>query len=389
MNILKNFSNYYIRINLVLVLTICILFYDRFFTNLLLISDPSKFHALVFFTDFSLIALIFAFILYFFAKRQFSNLMLFLLLLFFLTGLDISLKQTLKITGPDLSQFKHYLFMQDQYTFPSIHAFIASFLATFSYFKSKKYFPYILFICLSIGILRVSMGIHYFSDIQVSALLASLITYFSINLDDKLGFFSWFFDTLQNELELRRQLLHLIVGTILIILFISQLLTKEILLVVTLIGIFLSILCRFKNLPLITKVLNIFERDHDINTFPGKGVVFMFLGTTITFYVFPPHIAMASLTILTIGDSLTHMVGKYLGSIKTPLNSHKNIEGFIMGALFSALFAAFFVPFPYALIASFIVMFIELLTVKIGKYKIDDNLYLTIISGFILFTLMA
>ena len=55
------------------------------------------------------------------------------------------------------------------------------------------------------------------------------------------------------------------------------------------------------------------------------------LGITLSLLFFPPSIAYASITVLTLGDSMANIFGKVFGKIPLPFNRKKTFEGTICG----------------------------------------------------------
>ena len=133
---------------------------------------------------------------------------------------------------------------------------------------------------------------------------------------------------------------------------------------------------RKKEIRLVKKILQIFEREKDIKTFPGRGSFFLVFGAWLALAVFPKPIVLASVTIMAIGDSLATIIGKYIGRIPLPFNKEKSLEGSMIAFLGSVLAASYFVPFPQAMIGGAAAMFIEALPLKI-----DDNAIIPLIAG--------
>lgn len=134
------------------------------------------------------------------------------------------------------------------------------------------------------------------------------------------------------------------------------------------------------------KILSFFEREDHLTKFPGRGVLFFLLGAWCAVALFPNDMALASILILSVGDSVSHLYGRFLGKIKVPFFPHKNIEGHIAGTILAAIISSIFVPFAPALAAACIGMIIEIPHWKIGKIPLDDNLLIPIASGAALMT---
>jgi len=181
--------------------------------------------------------------------------------------------------------------------------------------------------------------------------------------------------------ETNRQIFHLILGVFLSFSVYYGIITPLIILFLTLLGIAISIISTKKEIPIIAWFLKRFGRK---NEFPGKGAIFMFIGSFIAAFLFSKDIASASIIILALGDSVGPLVGQY-GKIKHPLNSRKFLEGSIAGFLSAFIGAMIFVnPFE-AFFGAFFAMLIEGIDIKFGADQIDDNLTIPVVSGITIF----
>ncbi|MBS3815029.1 MAG: hypothetical protein KGY45_00520 [Hadesarchaea archaeon] len=202
------------------------------------------------------------------------------------------------------------------------------------------------------------------------------------------------------NLELKRQVFHGTLGVILVALlhygildWFGKIIPLEFLsvsarplLIMILIGLVLIALSRRHKVPFIYWLLITFERPKEIRVFPGKGAFFAILGMLIVVVLFSPPIAMASILILSLGDSISHLAGEKIGRTRHPLSKDKFLEGHIIGALAGAAGAALFVPPLWALIAALIAMLIEGIDID-SKFATlaDDNLVVPITAGLVLF----
>ena len=114
---------------------------------------------------------------------------------------------------------------------------------------------------------------------------------------------------------------------------------------------------------------------------PGRGAIFLVAGSLVSIIIFPLKIALASITILALGDAVGHVIGKFFGRLKNPLNKDKNIEGLIAAVIISILGAAYFVPWKIALLGSLAGMLVETPNLRFQKWKIDDNLTVPLVAG--------
>jgi dolichol kinase len=188
-----------------------------------------------------------------------------------------------------------------------------------------------------------------------------------------------------NKLELRRQAIHLLYGPTLVILHSYQLINTTLLLGMIIGGAIASYLIKRQRLTFLAKILSFFERDHHMQQFPGRGILFFTIGAYFSFLLFPVNIAYASIIMLSVGDAFTNIVGRHWGRIRTKLNPNKFIEGTIVGILLCIPVAYYFVPNLWAAItASIVAMFLEMPNVKIAEWEIDDNLLIPMGAGFTL-----
>lgn len=185
-------------------------------------------------------------------------------------------------------------------------------------------------------------------------------------------------------LEFRRQIFHLLFGFFLVLAIYLNILNLKILLIILLLGLFLSMVSRHHNIPIISWFLAKFDRPGV--RFPGEGAFFLIMGTVIVLAVFPKNISLASLMILTMGDSFAHILGKLFGKKKF---AHKTLIGTMAGISFGFIGALFFVSPITALLGSGFSMFFEAFELKILKTKIDDNIFIPVSSSIIMYIWIA
>ncbi|MFQ5474528.1 MAG: diacylglycerol/polyprenol kinase family protein [Candidatus Nanoarchaeia archaeon] len=188
-----------------------------------------------------------------------------------------------------------------------------------------------------------------------------------------------------DTLEFRRKIFHILVGLFFVGLIYLDLIGVLGILIIFLLGLFLSLIVKRRNVPVISYMLNLFEREKDKKTVPGKGALFIMLGFTLSLVLFPKDVAMAAIIILTVGDGLSHLVGRFSGAMPHPLNANKMIEGTIVGTFFAFLSAMIFVNPIEAFFAAGIAMGFEAVEWKIwGQETIDDNLIVPVIAGIVI-----
>lgn len=190
----------------------------------------------------------------------------------------------------------------------------------------------------------------------------------------------------ENALELRRQAFHILLGSFFMLIILGEWVDWRFFLALIVIGAGLSYVSARINIPIIAWFLNKFERT---TAWPGKGALFFVVGTFLVVVLFPKEIAIASILILTFGDSIAHLFGSYFGRINHPLNTLKMIEGTFIGFLAGGFAAAVFVPWQHAMAASATAMFVEGIELKFRKNTIDDNIIIPLVAGVVLWLLRS
>jgi len=181
--------------------------------------------------------------------------------------------------------------------------------------------------------------------------------------------------------ETRRRMFHISFGTVLALLFYYGI-SKLIFAILLGGSIILFLLYKKFKIPILHDVMLALERPKNLRTFPGIGAALFMLGCTLAVYLYSKQIAIASIMILAWGDAISGLLGPY-GKIRY-INPKKTWEGIILGILAGTISAQFFVPFLWAFAASSVAMLIEGLDLKIGKWKINDNLLIPLIAGLVL-----
>ena len=134
-------------------------------------------------------------------------------------------------------------------------------------------------------------------------------------------------------------------------------------------------------IPIIHQLLQKFERKNELENFPGKGIIFYLIGVSVALLLFPKEIAMASIMVLALGDSVSHLYGLHFGRIRHPLSKTKFLEGTIAGFVAGFIGALFFLGLFEAFIASLAAMIVEAVEIRIGTDQVDDNLVMPFVAG--------
>ncbi len=264
------------------------------------------------------------------------------------------------------------------YAFPSSHAAMA--FAPLHILEKGAlgsiWLAYGLFVAAS----RIYLGAHTLSEVAVGAALGYFAgLYFSENTK---------FDIKKDMFEVRRQLFHALLGIAIVFLLSKGYLNAFLLATITAAGLILSFLSRKAELPAIAWLLDKFERKDERKRFPGKGALSLVAGALVAVLLFPKNVALAAIMVLALGDSFSHIVGRFFGRTKQPF-SVKLVEGTIAGIVFGFLGAVLFVGTIEALAAAAAAMTIEAVEIRLGKTVVNDNLLVPLVAGVVIILISA
>jgi dolichol kinase len=182
--------------------------------------------------------------------------------------------------------------------------------------------------------------------------------------------------------ELRRQVFHLFLGFLTVLLLMLGWIDARIVFIVLIVGVSLSFISLKMKVPILNWFLEKFDkRDSKL---PGRGAMFFVAGVLLVLKLFPENIAYASIMILTLGDAFSHLFGRF-GRIKNVFNGRKKLEGSILGVLFGFLGAVLFVPVSYAFFGSLVAMFVETIEFRMSDGFVDDNILVPLVSGTVMY----
>ena len=263
----------------------------------------------------------------------------------------------------------------DSYSFPSAHTAVA-FALLIPFWRISKILASLWFVfAIFTGFARVYENVHYPSDIAGGIFLGGILGAFFSNPEIiKLIKVLW------KNLEFRRQTFHIITGFLSVFAHWAGFLRLRELAVLLVLGLIISLTSQYKKIPIISNILLLFDRPRD-KDFPGRGAFYFLLSVFFCLLIFPYKIAYAAILILAVGDSLNHLLTQNLARFSLKWNHKKNIGGVFLGMLFGAFAAQFFVPLYPAIIASIIAIFLETIPFRIGKFYIDDNITVPLVSG--------
>lgn len=128
--------------------------------------------------------------------------------------------------------------------------------------------------------------------------------------------------------------------------------------------------------PLFSYLIEKLERD---GSFPGKGALFFFVGVLFCLQFFGSDIAITSIIVLSVLDSITTVAGINFGKHK--LIGKKTLEGTLCGIFASAAVLLLFTSPLTAAVLSAAAGITELVS------PVDDNLTIPVVSCICLFFL--
>jgi len=194
-------------------------------------------------------------------------------------------------------------------------------------------------------------------------------------------------EKIDTSFELRREAFHIFLGTVIMLLiFLFKENAVWLLFFALIIGMTLSLLSLKFKLPLLYFMLLHFERPRYLRKFPGKGMLFFVAGCLLVLKLFSHNlnIVFASIVILTLGDSISHLVGL---KVEKKI-AKRSIGGTIAGILAAFIGASFFVKPLFAFIAAFIAMLSENVSLRVGLEEVDDNVIVPLVAGTTIFLLL-
>jgi dolichol kinase len=109
------------------------------------------------------------------------------------------------------------------------------------------------------------------------------------------------------------------------------------------------------------------------------GATYLFLSATVTFVLFEKNIAVPSVLVLTVADSLAAVAGKMINSIRF---FSKTLAGSLAFFITGLLVLWLFVPAPLSLL---LLVIGPLTILEAAVVKINDNLLIPLSTGFILY----
>lgn len=183
-----------------------------------------------------------------------------------------------------------------------------------------------------------------------------------------------------NKQEVERQLFHLGLGVAIVLMFYFKLLTVLELFIILVIGVVLAVIASKWKIPFINWFLKKFEREKV--RFPGEGATFYIFGCFLVIGLLPRDIAFASIMVLAVGDSLATLIGASIGRKKI---RNKTLEGSLAGFITAFFAAMIFVNASMAFLGALVAMIFEAVEIKFFGKTVDDNLFIPVIAGIIMY----
>lgn len=187
--------------------------------------------------------------------------------------------------------------------------------------------------------------------------------------------------------EIYRQALHILLGILLVIGVELRLLNWWIVLLAAVFFASCSLAHHLGfRIPIISHLYVGLGRKDELRHLPARGMIFYLIGSGLALLFFSKPVALAAVLILAFGDAFSTVVGKY-GDWRHVHNMKKTVEGTIAGSLLATLAASLYVGIIPAFIVSVASLLVETMDLRIGRFYLDDNLYLPLLAGALLLLL--
>lgn len=137
----------------------------------------------------------------------------------------------------------------------------------------------------------------------------------------------------------------------------------------------------FPELNVSNHLLFHFERSDDKINFPFNGAIWYSVGIIFPILFLPTDVASAIIAVLSAGDSMSTLIGKFAGKHRA---GSKSIEGFLSFLFFGSVAAAVFVSFQDAVIFAFLGALIEFFAFMDDNFLVPAGLTVFYIFYFII-----
>lgn len=260
------------------------------------------------------------------------------------------------------------------YGFPSTHT--SAGFAGASLLNSRIFYLW----AFLIGLSRITLGVHHIHDVLggliLGVVLGTIARRYEKDICDIM--------TVEQVFEIRRKAFHIIFGALTgaMIYLLPEPISISVLSLILFVSVLFSILVkRGVRIPLLSWIIDLFERRQDLEQMPMRGSIFFTLGALCSVIIFSREIASASVLILAFGDGAATIVGVTTGRTKLLHNIKKSLEGSISGLIAGFFGAVLILPPVLAFAGALAGTIVESFDVKIGDLTINDNLLIPIVCG--------
>lgn len=188
--------------------------------------------------------------------------------------------------------------------------------------------------------------------------------------------------------ETKRQAFHLLFGIIITALIYFGIIAKTTILFIICFFLIIFLLSKKYKIPVVHWFLKHNEREENWKSLPGRTAIYSLVGIYAVMLLFEKDIVLASVMVLSLGDSVAPLFGKFYWNFcrkrKIPvvrISTHKILEGAAAGTIAAFLGALLFVAWHEALAASVAAMIFETLQPKRFSKIIDDNFVIPVVAG--------
>lgn len=185
------------------------------------------------------------------------------------------------------------------------------------------------------------------------------------------------------EKEIKRKIMHMLWGILFVLLVFFDLFEGIHFILLFFIGLITSWLCKQYYVPFFSYFLELFERPEDIKRFPGKGAISFVAGSGMAVLLFSKRAALTAIIVLSLADAASFIIGKYFGRYVHPFNPNKHLEGLAAAFVFGIPAALVFLPTVRAFVVAAFAAVIETANIRLGSWRIDDNLSVPLATGLI------
>ena len=266
------------------------------------------------------------------------------------------------------------------YAFPSLHAAIATLIAWIIAILRPK-LCYLGFLgVLLIAYSRIALGLHTIQDVAGGFFVATAIFWFFYFLSQTKQASAW-----GKNVNLRRKIIHLFYGLALAFLVNYQILNTAVFMTFTILLTIILLLNYLWPIILLNKLIIYFERK-PLPQLLGQGPLVFTWSCFLATLIFPNPIATVAILNLAVGDSVNALTGYYLNHNRS---RKRRLEAAFAAALASVIVSLQYLPLKILAPAIITTTALEFSEPKINNKKINDNLFIPLISGGIILLTQA